>query len=163
MLAPHELAAAGLRLGSDDIIVGMDLAAREHQVVIVDAGGRRLTRFRVAHSRSGITELLRRSRPTSWQAAERIFAFEATGHVWEALAARLEEAGERYVIVNPLAVFRLREARRMDRTKSDRTDAEQIADLARTGMVTGTRSSKKVSTMNPSCSYSPPASHPPYT
>ena len=29
------------------------------------------------------------------------------------------------MIVNPLAVFRLREARRMDRTKTDLTDAEQ--------------------------------------
>jgi transposase len=87
----------------------------------------------------GIAELLRRSRPRAWQAEGRVFAFEATGHVWEALAARLEEAGERYVIVNPLAVFRLREARRMDRTKTDLTDAEQIAELARTGMVTSTR------------------------
>jgi transposase len=131
--------AEELRPGADDIIVGIDLAAREHQAVIVDADGRRLTRFRVAHSRDGITELRRRSRPKSWQATGRVFAFEATGHVWEALAARLEKAGERYVIVNPLAVFRLREARRMDRTKTDLTDAEQIADLARTGMVTSTR------------------------
>lgn len=131
--------AAGLRPGSDDIIVGIDLAAREHQVVIVDANGRRLTRFRVAHSRSGIAELLRRSQAAKWEAAERTFAFEATRHVWEALAARLEEADERYVIVSPLAVFRLREARRMDRTKTDLTDAEQIADLARTGMITSTR------------------------
>ena len=36
--------AAGLHLGSADIIVGIDLSAREHQVVIVDADGRRLTR-----------------------------------------------------------------------------------------------------------------------
>ena len=43
------------------------------------------------------------------------------------------------MIVNPLAVCRLREARRMDRTKTDLTDAEQIAELARTGMVTSTR------------------------
>ncbi len=87
----------------------------------------------------GIAELLRRSRAKSWQAGGRVFAFEATGHVWEALAAHLQERGERYAIVNPIAVFRLREARRMDRTKTDLTDAEQIAELARTGMVTNTR------------------------
>ena len=131
--------AAELRPGADDIIVGIDLASREHQAVIVDAVGRRLTRFRVAHSRDGVAELLRRSRAKSWRATGRLFAFEATGHVWEALAAILERQGERYVIVNPLAVFRLREARRMDRTKTDLTDAEQIAELARTGMVTSTR------------------------
>lgn len=131
--------AEELRPGSDDIIVGIDLAAREHQAVIVAADGRRLTRFRVPHSREGIAELLRRSRAKSWQAGGRVFAFEATGHVWEALAAHLEESGERYAIVNPLAVLRLREARRLDRTKTDVTDAEQIAELARTGMVTSTR------------------------
>ncbi len=101
---------AELRPGADDIIVGIDLAAREHQAVIVDAVGRRLTRFRVAHSREGIAELLRRSRAKRWRATGRLFAFEATGHVWEALAAILERQGERYVIVNPLAVFRLRES-----------------------------------------------------
>jgi len=73
--------AAELRPGTDDIIVGIDLAAREHLAVIVDAEGRRLTRFRIPHSRDGITELLRRSRAKSWQATGRVFAFEATGHV----------------------------------------------------------------------------------
>ena len=43
------------------------------------------------------------------------------------------------MLVNPLATFRLREARSMDRTKTDRIVAEQIAELARTGMVTATR------------------------
>ena len=119
--------SAGPRLVCDHITVALDLAAREHQVVIIDGTGRRLTRFCIGHSRVGIAELLRRSRPERWNAADRLFAFEATGHVWEALACHLEAAGERYVIVNPLATFRLREARSMDRTKTDRTDAEQIA------------------------------------
>ncbi len=88
--------AAELRPGSDDIIVGIDLAAREYQEVIIGADGRRLTRFRVPRSRDGIAELLRRSRAKSWQATGRVFAFEATGHVWQALAAILEERGERY-------------------------------------------------------------------
>ena len=119
--------STGPRLVCDHITVALDLAAREHQVVIIDGTGRRLTRFCIGHSRVGIAELLRRSRPERWNAADRQFAFEATGHVWEALACHLEAAGERYVIVNPLATFRLREARSMDRTKTDRTDAEQIA------------------------------------
>jgi hypothetical protein len=130
--------AAGLRLNLDDIIVGIDLAAREHQVVILDGDGRRLTRFRIAHSREGFAELLRRSRSAAGMTSGRLFAFEATGHVWEALAAHLEAAGEHYAIVNPLATFRVGEARRLDRTKTDLTDAEQIAELARTGMVTST-------------------------
>jgi len=121
------MATVGPRLACDHITVALDLAAREHQVVIVDGAGKRLTRFSIAHSRAGIAELLRRSQPQRWCAADRLFAFEATGHVWEASARHLEAADERYVIVNPLATFRLREARSMDRTKTDRTDAEQIA------------------------------------
>ena len=85
--------AAELRPGSDDIIVGVDLAAREYLAVIVDADGRRLTRFRVPHSRDGIAELLRRSRAKSWQAGGRVFAFEATGHVFR--GARRASRGER--------------------------------------------------------------------
>ena len=42
---------------------------------------------------------MRRSRPAAWTAAGRVFAFEATGRVGEALAAHLEVAGCGYVIV----------------------------------------------------------------
>lgn len=62
---------AELRPGADDIIVGIDLAAREHLAVIVDADGRRLTRFRVPHSREGIAELLHRSQPRKELAGRR--------------------------------------------------------------------------------------------
>ena len=86
--------AAGPCLVCDHITVALDLAAGEHQVVIVDGAGKRLTRFSIAHSRPGIAELLRRSRPERWDAAERLFAFEATGHVWEAVAHQVEPAGQ---------------------------------------------------------------------
>jgi hypothetical protein len=46
---------------------------------------------------------------------------------------------ERYVVVNPLATFRVREARQLSREKTDLTDAEQIAELCRTGLVTRTQ------------------------
>jgi hypothetical protein len=54
------------------------------------------------------------------------------------VAAFLEAAGCRYVIVKPLATFRVREARRLDRIKTDLADAERIAELARSGMTTST-------------------------
>jgi len=128
------------RLGSEDVVIGLDLASTEHQAVVLAADGRRLTRFKVPHSRAGFDELLRRTVPTALgQRGTRVFAFEATGHVWEALAYRLRAVSERYVIVNPLATYRVREARQLSREKTDRTDAEQIADLCRTGMVTRTQ------------------------
>jgi transposase len=123
-----------------DLIVGLDLALAEYQAVVLAPTGERLTRFRVPHTRAGIAELLRRTTPRAFgREGGRVFAFEATGHVWEALAHWLAAAGERYVLVNPLATFRVREARTLDRCKTDLTDAEQIAELARTGLVTRTQ------------------------
>jgi len=50
-------------LSADDIAVGMDLGSREHAVVVLDASGRRLTRFRMPHSQAGFAELLQRTAP----------------------------------------------------------------------------------------------------
>jgi transposase len=129
------------RLAHDDVLVGLDLASTGHQVVILNADGQRLTRFRIPHSRAGLEEVLRRSAPSAWgrPLGHRVFAFEATGHLWEAVASKLTQGGERYAIVNPLATFRVREARQLNRHKTDLTDAEQIADLLRTGLVTRTQ------------------------
>ena len=93
------------RLGSNDVVIGLDLASAEHQVVVLTAAGQRLTRFRIPHSRAGLEELLWRTTPAALGRAggARVFAFEATGHLWEAVAYILRARGERYVVVNPLA------------------------------------------------------------
>jgi transposase len=132
--------ARRLRLEPEDIIVGLDLAGEQHQAAICRMEGERLTRFRVPHSLVGFDDLLMRARLLASQSSgRRVFAFEATGHVWEALAHYLEARGEEYVIVNPLATFRLREARQMNRHKTDISDAEQIAELVRNDLVTETK------------------------
>ena len=68
---------------SDDIFVGIDLATRQHQVVVLDARGQRLTSFKVPHSRAGLHELVERctSRRARREHGQVHFAFEATGHV----------------------------------------------------------------------------------
>jgi len=129
------------RLGSEDVVIGLDLASAGHQAVVLTAAGQRVTRFRIPHTRAGLEELLRRTTPAALGRAggARVFAFEATGHLWEAVAYVLRGRGERYVVVNPLATFRVREARQLSREKTDLTDAEQIAELCRTGLVTRTQ------------------------
>ena len=122
---------------SDDIFVGIDLATRQHQVVVLDAKGCRLTSFKVPHSRAGLRELVERCTSRRVRREGRVhFAFEATGHVWEAVGAFLAQRALRYDVVNSLATFRVREARQMGRDKRDLTDTEQIAQLLRTGVVT---------------------------
>ena len=122
----------------DDVFVGIDLATRQHQVVVLDGQGHRLTSFKVPHSRAGLRELVERcsARRVGRGRGTVHFAFEATGHVWEAVGAFFEQRALRYHVVNPLATFRVREARQMGRDKRDLTDAEQIAQLLRTGVVT---------------------------
>jgi transposase len=129
------------QLGTEDIAVGVDLGSEGHQVVVLDARGQRLTSFRIAHSLKGFEELMRRCEPARLGAhtGRAVVAFEATGHFWEALAHFLSERRVPYALINPLATFRVREARQMGRDKRDLTDAEQIADLLRVGMVTETQ------------------------
>ena len=71
----------------DDIFVGIDLATRQHQVVVLDGQGHRLTSFKVLHSREGLRELVERcsARRVGRGRGTVHFAFEATGHVWEAV------------------------------------------------------------------------------
>ena len=89
---------------SDDIFVGIDLATRQHQVVVLDAQGCRLTSFKVPHSRAGLRELVERCTSRRVRREGRVhFAFEATGHVWEAVGAFLAQRALRYYVVNPLA------------------------------------------------------------
>ena len=102
----------------DDIFVGIDLATRQHQVVVLDGQGHRLTSFKVPHSREGLRELVERcsARRVGRGRGTVHFAFEATGHVWEAVGAFFKQRALRYHVVNPLATFRVREARQMDAT-----------------------------------------------
>jgi transposase len=83
------------------------------QGVVLAADGRRLTRFKIPHSKAGLEELLRRTAPAGLgrSGGRRVSLLEATGHVWEALAYVLRAQGEQYVVVNPFTTFRVREAR----------------------------------------------------
>jgi Transposase len=73
------------RLSSEDVVIGLDLARTEHQAVVLTGDGRRLTRSKVPHSQAGLEELLRRTAPAVLsRGGARVFAFEATGRVWEA-------------------------------------------------------------------------------
>jgi hypothetical protein len=43
-----------------DVFVGLDWAAQEHAVCVIDAGGQVLERFTVHYDRDGLAELFRR-------------------------------------------------------------------------------------------------------
>jgi len=61
------------RLGSDDVVIGLDLASAEHQAVVLTAAGQRLTRFRIPHTRAGLVAQVRTHR-----AGHRIWRYKLT-------------------------------------------------------------------------------------
>ena len=56
-LFPHGLAAAA---GTGQRVAGIDWAKDDHVVAVVDAAGRVVERFTVAHTSAGLRELVRR-------------------------------------------------------------------------------------------------------
>ena len=91
--------------------MGIDLATRQHQVVVLNAQGCRLTSFKVPHSRAGLRELVERCTSRRVRREGRVhFAFEATGHVWEAVGAFLAQRALRYYVFigRPQVFLRLR-------------------------------------------------------
>ena len=81
----------------------------------------------------------RRATPERWHGRRAVYAFEATGHLWEAVAYVLREQGLPYVLVNPLATFRVREARQMGRDKRDVARAGLRTPLQNTQISIGSR------------------------
>jgi transposase len=67
---------------------------------------------------------------------------EPTNYFWKLLARELEEKQLSYRLVNAYTVKKHREGDQLDRSKDDRRDAGQIAELSRNGKTTQTQLQK---------------------
>ena len=115
----------------DDFFVGIDLATRQHQVVILDA--------QAAVSRASRFHIPGRVSTSLWSAAPlRVSAGDEErctsrsrrpGTCGRRSVPSLSSTHFGITWSIPLATFRVREARQMGRDKRDLTDAEQIAQL----------------------------------
>ncbi len=65
-----------------------------------------------------------------------------SNYFWKLLARELEEKKITYHLVNAYTVKKHREGDQLDRSKDDRRDAGQIAELSRNGHYTQTRLQK---------------------
>ncbi|MGH9266686.1 MAG: IS110 family transposase [Acidimicrobiales bacterium] len=108
-------------------LVGVDWAAEEHAVCVLDDSGRKVSSFAVAHSRDGFDKLVKR-----------LDAFGAPGEVPVAIErpdGRLVDfllaAGHPVVPVSPNAIKAWRESEVVSGAKSDPGDAEVIAEYLR--------------------------------
>lgn len=124
----------GLRglMPATNAIVGIDLADRKQAAVVVDHDSRVLARRRVTCRAWELGEVL------DWAVAQAraagfasvTVACEPTGHRWRVLDQLAAERGLGLVCVQPLLVWRAREAEDLTWDKSDPKDAVLIARLA---------------------------------
>jgi transposase len=107
--------------------VGIDWAAEEHAVSVLDESGRAVVAFTIAHSREGLETLVNRLAKLGPPAAVPVGVERGDGR----LVDRLLEAGHPVVKVSPKAIKAWREAEVASGAKSDAADAEVIAEYLR--------------------------------
>jgi transposase len=106
--------------------VGIDIAAEEHVVAVVDGDGAvvlRPTKF--TEDAEGYRKVLELLGPP----ADCLVAMEATGHYWQNLFAVLAAAGFQLALLNPVRTRRFAQED-LARTKTDAIDALGIARFA---------------------------------
>jgi transposase len=107
------------------VVAGIDWAAAEHAVCVVDLAGRVCARFTVAHSASGFRELVAALRRAG---CGEVAIERCEGLLVEALLA----AGLTVVVIGPRQVKNLRSRFRSGGGKDDHFDAYVLADTLRT-------------------------------
>jgi transposase len=107
--------------------VGIDWAAENHAVCVLDAAGRRVAAFSIEHSAAGFSTLV--GRLGRLAASERVAV--AIERQDGRLVDRLLEAGFAVVPVSPNAIKTWRESETGSGAKSDAGDAYVIADYLR--------------------------------
>jgi transposase len=107
------------------VTAGIDWSSVDHAVCVVDAAGKAVARFTVAHTAPGLADLVRRLRKAG--ACEAAIE-RGDGAVVEALL----EAGLTVVVITPNQVRNLRSRYGSAGNKDDRFDAYVLADTLRT-------------------------------
>jgi transposase len=111
------------------LFVGIDWAERHHDVCLLDPDGQVLARARIADGVQGLARLHALLAGHAEKPASVLVGIETDRGL---LVGALVAAGYQVYAVNPLQVSRYRERHRTSRAKSDRGDAQVLADLVRT-------------------------------
>jgi len=125
----------------EHLVAGLDLGLDSLAVVVLEAQGSRVDRFKVTQSRDGYETLRERlQRDVTQHAAQGVLiGLEPTNYYWKQVGTYLNQVSLPFRLVNPYTVKRHREGDQLDRAKDDWRDAAMIADLLRTGKFTETR------------------------
>ena len=116
-----------LALSEALFFIGIDWAAATHAVCVMDAAGKIVAEFTIAHSADGITQLIRRLARYGDPATIPIAIERPNGRLVDLLL----EAGHPVVPVSPNAIKTWREGEVLSGAKSDAGDAAVIAEYLR--------------------------------
>lgn len=120
------------------LIVGIDIAKRNHEACIMDTSGNLKGKpFSFPNSHAGVETLLTQIRKHNPELLPVEFGLEATGHYWLALYSRLVQDGYTIHVINPIQSDSLRNLY-IRKTKTDMVDAFLIAEVIRFGRFTQT-------------------------
>lgn len=124
-------------------IVGIDVAKRNHEAVIMDEEGMVVQKsFPFPNSCAGYNRLLEFVRRVTRDRAAVSFGMESTGHYWLPLYTRLTKEGYRVHVINPIQSDALR-GMYIRQTKTDSRDSFIIADVIRFGRFSETTVSQE--------------------
>ena len=120
----------------DTVVVGIDVAKRNHVARCVDRRGITLCKpFRFHNTSDGLESLTRSiDRVRQEHRLNRVVvAMEPTGHYWKAIAHRLKQMGYTVLNVNPYHVHQSKELDDNSPTKNDAKDTGVISALVTQG------------------------------
>ncbi|MCC5804677.1 IS110 family RNA-guided transposase [Rossellomorea vietnamensis] len=120
------------QISETTLVVGIDIAKRNHYACAVDERGRELKKsFVIRQSLQGFEKFYATilKLMSTHNKKEVIVGFEPTGHYWMNLAAFLTDHGIPYVLVNPLHVKQTKELDDNLQSKNDLKDARVIAKM----------------------------------
>ncbi|MBR1811407.1 MAG: IS110 family transposase, partial [Clostridia bacterium] len=117
-------------------IVGVDIAKRSHEAVVIDDAGSIVRKaFNFKNDFNGFSKLISELNRISSQPEDFIIGMESTAHYWLALYSHLRKAGYAVHVLNPIQSNALR-GMYIRQVKNDEHDSFIIAEVIRFGRYT---------------------------
>ena len=123
-------------VGKKKLVIGIDVALKNHWAVIGDNRGKEMIKpFQFSNSVEGVSLLERNMWRTGEMKEQRevIIGMEPTGIYWKPIGHYLINKGYRVVLINPSHTHKTKELEDNSQTKNDRKDSRVIQTLTREG------------------------------
>lgn len=121
------------KIGDSMYYIGIDIAKRNHEVSIIDAGGKSLSKsISIANSQKGLDTFNNFLSSFNVTSENSIIGMESTGHYWLNLYSSLVNLNFNVFVINPIQTDAFRKMY-IRKTKNDSKDSYIIAQIMRFG------------------------------